>query len=545
MGFLKTEVRPDVVSLPNLMFIGMADAIRRKLDCPVICELTGEDIFLDAMRPADQAEMQQVIRSKAKDITRFVATCTYYADRMAAYLAVPRERISVVFPGVPRDYLKNSPEDDRSAALPPTVGYVARICPEKGLGRLIDGMEMLVQRPGMADVRLEAGGYLGSRDHAWFNKLQARVAASRLAGKVAWPGELTREQKLELPDRSDVFSVPSIYAEPKGIFVLESLARGVPVVQPAHGSFPELIEKTGGGLLVPPGNPDALADALATLLSDKALRKSLGAAGQAAVAANFTDDHMAANMIKVYQQAMTALPSTSQSAPVSGLSSVTLYVNGISKSFATPAEPLVVLKGVTFSLTAGESLAIVGPSGSGKSTLLSILGTWTRRPRGEVILDGYQPFRPVTKRPCKVSQPKDRLRLPGPSSSTATDGFGERPRRPARVRADRQGGQRLAPPICFDGLDCRTDRRTFPPSSPAGMPARCHCPGVDEWAATVALRRADRQSRRPYRHRDRRPAIRAGRGISRDHDRGDAQPRLAERFGRTMCMSDGELTASP
>ena len=53
----------------------------------------------------------------------------------------------------------------------------------------------------------------------------------------------------------DVLSVPTTYREPKGLYVLEALANGVPVVQPRHGSFPELIEATGGGLLVNPDDP--------------------------------------------------------------------------------------------------------------------------------------------------------------------------------------------------------------------------------------------------------------------------------------------------
>src|SRR4029450_2947049 len=85
---------------------------------------------------------------------------------------------------------------------------------------------------------------------------------------VTYVGELDRAGKLKLLDSIDVLSVPSVYAEAKGIYVLEALARGVPVVQPEHGSFPELIELTGGGILCPPNDAQALAASLSELLRD-------------------------------------------------------------------------------------------------------------------------------------------------------------------------------------------------------------------------------------------------------------------------------------
>src|SRR4029079_10839328 len=73
-------------------------------------------------------------------------------------------------------------------------------------------------------------------------------------------------EKVAFLQSLDVLSVPTEYREPKGLYVLEALANGVPVVQPRHGAFPELIEATGGGLLVDPLDPEALARALEELL---------------------------------------------------------------------------------------------------------------------------------------------------------------------------------------------------------------------------------------------------------------------------------------
>ena len=86
------------------------------------------------------------------------------------------------------------------------------------------------------------------------------------------------------------------------MFLFEAMALGVPVVQPRRGAFPEIIEKTGGGLLVEPGDPDALARALQELQDDPARRIALGAAGAAGVRAHYTVGQMAETVERIYDE---------------------------------------------------------------------------------------------------------------------------------------------------------------------------------------------------------------------------------------------------
>ena len=81
--------------------------------------------------------------------------------------------------------------------------------------------------------------------------------------------------------------------------MLESLAAGVPVVQPRHGAFPELLSRTGGGVLVDPGDTGGLAASMAGLLSDPAGRKALGDAGQKMVHKSFNAERMGAETLEV------------------------------------------------------------------------------------------------------------------------------------------------------------------------------------------------------------------------------------------------------
>ena len=395
--FLRAQVKPQLVSLPNLMFIGMARTFARELGVPVVCELTGEDIFLDAMSESDREQVRRVIRERCHDVTRFVATSHYYAGRMVEYLGVSRDRIDVVYTGITRDYF--APPNGRRVDGPPTVGYLARICMEKGLSRLIDAFLLLRKMPQMENVRLRTAGYLGPRDQKWFGALWQRAAGAGAAEAIEHIGEVDRDGKLSVLDSIDVFSVPTAYPESKGIYILEAMARGVPVVQPAHGSFPELIALTGGGVLTPPGDAQALAASLAGLLRDPGRRRELGQKGRAAVESTFTDEQMAANMLKVYEAAMRDIETkakhpgeSSIGNRESAIGNSNLTVESIWKEYPTPTDPLVVLRGVSMSLSHGDTLAVVGPSGSGKSTLLNILGTLDRPSRGTMRLGSIDPF---------------------------------------------------------------------------------------------------------------------------------------------------------
>ena len=301
-AFIRDHLKPQVICVPNLMFIGAARELREKIGVPVVCEMTGEDLFLDNMKPADLARVRDIIRQRAKGVDRLVATSGYYARRMAEYLDTGGEKIDVVYTGLSPEYFAPSKLPPASGVKrPPTIGYVARQCPEKGLGLLIEAMTALRGKPHMWNVRLKVAGYVGGRDAKWLSALKNRAAAAGLADRIDWLGEVDMDQKIALLDSIDVFTAPTTVPEPKGISVVEAMARGVPVVQPNHGSFTELVELTGGGILVKPNDPTALADGLAQLLGDDARRRALGQQGRRAAAERLTERRMAYDMLAVFE----------------------------------------------------------------------------------------------------------------------------------------------------------------------------------------------------------------------------------------------------
>jgi glycosyltransferase involved in cell wall biosynthesis len=132
--------------------------------------------------------------------------------------------------------------------------------------------------------------------------IRRRVKRAGLSEQVEILGTVDRQQKLAFFQSLDVFSVPTIYRDPKGLPVLEALASGVSVVQPDHGAFPELLAATGGGLLHKTEDPVDLSEKLAQLLHDVNLRQELSQRGRTAVHADFSAESMAAKTVQVYQR---------------------------------------------------------------------------------------------------------------------------------------------------------------------------------------------------------------------------------------------------
>lgn len=293
------QLRPDVVNLPNELMIGLARRLRVAAGAPVVCTLSGGDVFVDAMGDADRARVKAAVRDRAADVELFVATSRFYADYMAAYYGLPRERIVVAPCGIDTSGYDPAPRARRDP--PFVIGYLARICPPKGLHHLADALAAMVRRSDAPPLRVRAAGYLPRGQRAYLGAIRRALSDAGVADAFEYVGELTRAGKLEFLHGLDLFCVPAEFQEPKGLYVLEALAAGVPVVAPRHGAFPEMIDATGGGVLVEPRNPRALADACVELLNDPPRRVDLARRGAAAVHADWTSAAMARATLAIYE----------------------------------------------------------------------------------------------------------------------------------------------------------------------------------------------------------------------------------------------------
>jgi glycosyltransferase involved in cell wall biosynthesis len=298
--WLGDEIRPEVINLTNALLSGMVPGLKARLPgVPILCSLQGDDIYTESLPEPFRGEVLALIRQHAKLIDGFIATSASYADFMAGYFDIPRDRIHVVYPGLNLAG-QGGPRPDRTAE-PFTVGYFARICPEKGFHQLVDAFLALRKLPGTEGVRLRASGWLGENQRPFYAEQVARLDKAGLLGDFTHVESPTHDDKVRFFHEIDVLSVPTTYHEPKGLYVLEALAHGVPVVQPRHGSFPELVEMTGGGLLTTPGDADDLAAALHRLMHDRELCARLAQAGKAAVHERFHAARMAEETATIYQ----------------------------------------------------------------------------------------------------------------------------------------------------------------------------------------------------------------------------------------------------
>jgi glycosyltransferase involved in cell wall biosynthesis len=303
--WLEEVLHPEIVHLSFSLFSGFARSIKQHLGVPVVCSLQGEDLFLGELEEPYRTRVAQILRRRARDIDAFTVHSRYYAELMSREYGIPGDRIRVVRLGLnPEGYAAvERPAGGRAGAAGDEIvlGYLARFCPEKGAGQIIEAFRLLAEDP---RLRLRLAGYLGGRDQAFYEEQKRRIAGWGLAGRVDFVGEVDRQGKIDFLSGLDVFSMPTVYREPKGLPVLEALAAGVPVVQPRHGAFPEWIESTGGGILVDPLSPEALAAGIRKLIEDPELRRRLGETGRAAALSRFDHNAAADDMLAVYREVL-------------------------------------------------------------------------------------------------------------------------------------------------------------------------------------------------------------------------------------------------
>ena len=298
--WLAEENRPEIVYLTNSMLVGFTREIKKTLDVPVICGLQGEDIFLQGLIEPYKTEALQLLQERAADADGFVAPCHYYARFMAdAYLNLSVDKIDVVPLGLNLD--GHGMPVEKPKPPPFIIGYLARICPEKGLHILVDAFRIVAEAFGAPNVELHVAGYLGKKDEPYVEELVNRIQAWGLSDSFKHFGEVTRTEKIDFLNRLHVFSVPTVYRESKGLSIIEALANGVPVVQPRHGAFPELIEATEGGILVEPESAEAVAQGIMELLKDADQREYLGETGQIHVHQKFNDQIVAERLLRVFK----------------------------------------------------------------------------------------------------------------------------------------------------------------------------------------------------------------------------------------------------
>ncbi|MCD6392620.1 MAG: glycosyltransferase family 4 protein [Planctomycetes bacterium] len=295
--FRMPENRPDIVILSNVLLAGLAAPIKKALDVPIVCLLQDEDAFLDGLGEPWAAQAWRIVDERAADIDAFISSSRYYADVMRRRLSLDSAKIDVVYTGVALDGC----EGLRLRPEAPTIGYLSRMCSDRGLDTLVEAFILLKKNPDLATARLRVAGGKTAADASFIRDLKRRLASCGLGDDVDFLDDFDDHAKRSFLNTLSVLCVPEKKPVACGRYVAEALTVGVPAVEPAGGVFDELSELTDGGcVLYNPNDSKTLAGTLESLLADTERLNRLGQAGKAAIFDALDVQKTAEQMVRIF-----------------------------------------------------------------------------------------------------------------------------------------------------------------------------------------------------------------------------------------------------
>jgi glycosyltransferase involved in cell wall biosynthesis len=293
--------RPDLVHLSTPLLMGIGLAIRKRFGIPVVCTVHDEDVWIDAMEEPWRSRCWETMAEGGRDVAAFITLSRWYGEVMGERLKIDAAKMHVIPVGVDA-----GPPPAGTAPNPPAIGFLARMAESMGLPVLVDAFLKLKKTERFKTLRLHLSGGQTADDGPFLERLRKKLADEDVSGDVKFFDEFDPKSRREFLSSLSVLSVPTPGGVAFGTYILEANAAGVPVVEPRIGSYPELVEATGGGVLYEPNNADALARALGDLLGDDARRAELGRKGRESVERSFSLATMAQKMTDLYRSIVPA-----------------------------------------------------------------------------------------------------------------------------------------------------------------------------------------------------------------------------------------------
>ncbi len=300
VDWLADEAKPDVVHLSNALLLGLAHRIKERMNVTVVCSLQDEDVWVDAMEDKYRKEVWDLMSKRGRDVDVFVPVSDFYSAEIHKRMVIPETKMKTVHLGVDTSDYSPKPISEKETV----IGYLSRMCEENGLAIFVDGFILLRKDPKFSAVKLKITGGKTGDDLHFIKEQKQKLSKAGLEADVSWVEEFEGEERQKFFDSVRMISVPVLNGEAFGLYMLEAMAAGIPVVQPALGAFPEVIEISGGGAIYSPNEPQQLADALASLILNDQKLQELSFAGLAGVKAHFDIHAQARKMVAVYEGAL-------------------------------------------------------------------------------------------------------------------------------------------------------------------------------------------------------------------------------------------------
>lgn len=294
--FLKIHEKPDIVHFSNALLIGLAKQVKEEVGVPVVCSLQDEDVWVDAMNEEHRKHIWNLLAEKARDVDAFIAVSQFFAGKMQKEMNIPDHKLHVVPIGIdPTLYAMGSPRLENKA-----IGYLSRLCEENGFGILIDAFILLKQRPEFRDVRLIATGGQTGDDKKFISAQIRKLKKAGIAGDLEILPDFSLNDLPHFFSKITVLSVPVLKGEAFGLYQLESLASGIPIIQPELGAFPEIVKATGGGQVYTPNTPLSLAKTLEDILPDNDKLLEMSRLGRVSIEQKYNSLKLTEQILNVY-----------------------------------------------------------------------------------------------------------------------------------------------------------------------------------------------------------------------------------------------------
>ncbi len=288
--------KPDIVHISNALLLGLVKRIKAKLKVKVVCTLQDEDVWVNAMDDPFKIKTWELMKERARDVDAFFAVSDYYGKEMKSRLSIPDSKLFTHHINIDPNAYYITPDK------PLNIGYISRLCSENGLEILIDAFILLKKDEKWKGTKLVITGGSTGDDTVFIKHVKRKIIKADLTGDVDFHQDFEEEGRHEFFEKISVLSVPVLKGEAFGMYLLESMASGVPVIQPALRAFPEIIKKSGGGIIYEPNTPEKLADSWASLLSEPSSLSKLRQAGREGVINSFNIHNQAGKIIDCYEK---------------------------------------------------------------------------------------------------------------------------------------------------------------------------------------------------------------------------------------------------
>ncbi|MCT4603001.1 MAG: glycosyltransferase family 4 protein [Marinifilum sp.] len=302
VSWMAEHLQPDVIHLSNALLLGLAPKLKEEFpNAVIVCSLQDEDVWVDAMSNSFRDKIWQLMSEKSQSVDGFIAVSNFYAKVSLRKMDIPESKVFINHLGVePNDYRVKAFDDKQR-----NIGYISRMCEANGFDIMIDAFILLKQEKEFEDVKLILTGGSTGDDKAILKETERKLKKANLWHDVEFHDDFDGMGRHDFFGKVQMISVPVRNGEAFGLYLLESMASGVPVVQPKLGAFPEIVAKSKGGFIFDNNNKEELCNALKELLRDQDKLKQLSTSCRTGVENEFNIFNQTRNLLTIYNQLNT------------------------------------------------------------------------------------------------------------------------------------------------------------------------------------------------------------------------------------------------